>query len=248
MKIEIELTESLKTLTSDMLELPVFYKLEKGEVSQNGFQFLMKQRYLAAKDFMKLLEAIIRMAKDRKLVNIEKALTDNWSDEQGLERKSQKELKIGSHEDWRVDFYKGLHISKVELLDTTPTKETAFYQKTITDLIDSNNLEKCLGAFLFLEYNIPQEFKVLIGICERLFPKNFNLDDSLDKETRKRNKRHRLYLFHHIKHDEQQHFVEIESAIQLDKNSLDVPKMHEGIHSMSFAKNTFFSSNFHDMN
>lgn len=232
-----ELPLIVKTLIKDVIKDNAFLnRMSSGDVSKVEWQLFAAQRYLASLDFTSLLSsgaAACFHAQDFALARI---FYKNLCDEVGAEEEREfslsglkllKGVKLNekSHETWRRDFYTEIGVTKNDLLNSLPSKETLMHKCVLESLIFNSSYLKKAGAVLFLEGFIPQEFKILKTGRDFCFP-----------ETSQGGK---LYIDDHILHDAKQHFPELLKDLVL-KSESELTEVLAGVKSMAKAKKVFY--------
>lgn len=191
-----------------ILETLFIKKLEFWNLTKYEFIDFWKQRYLIPKMFEELLESWIEKAKNElKDKWLENNLYINYLDENGLDTNWNK-LEIGSHKEWRKNFNDALfiNISDEELQSTKKYIWTKKFIDSYKILLNSWNWLMIIWALLFLEYNIPEEYKKVKIARDILFKDSFviNEDDSIETKNKKR--LWCMYIDDHIIHDSRVHY------------------------------------------
>ena len=231
----------LKDITKQMIDNPILAMIEVGIFTVEEWRAFAVQRYLAACYFEELLKAGIKKAKMCGEIEIMTALAANLRDEEGIDEKGNF-LPTGSHEKWRQDFYNALGLDNQLLAAAVPLVETVEYSAALKDLIDNQELFVIVGAILLLEYSIPEEFKRLQIGRDKVFPDQFVLQSSDSIEDRKRKGHARLYIDHHILHDANSHYPDLEQAIVKSiKNSESLEQILAGMEIIKSAKQKFYN-------
>ena len=226
-----EIRRHLAELTKDIVDNPLLNKIEKGTLTKEQWQEFAKQRYLAAVHFEQLLEVGIERAQ---------ALIHNLQDERGISENGNP-LPTGPHEKWRQDFYTALGLDKDTLAELEENESTQHYSQKLQQLIAEGDVLKLAGAILFQEYSIPEEFKKLKVGRDLIFPQEFIIQASDTAEQRRQKGYARLYIDHHITHDANQHYPELERALEkYGEEPEKLKKILDGIKVLAEARKNFF--------
>lgn len=237
-----QLHSRLREITERMIDNPVLDAVERGELTPDQWREFAKQRYLAALRFEELLEAGIRKAQEIQDQELVEALASNLRDEKGLNSQGQP-LQIGPHEKWRQDFYNALGLDGHALASAAPLSGTQEYDATLRRLIDTEDALTVAGALLIQEYSIPKEFeRIKIG-RNLTFPDQFVATENDTPEQRRQKQAARLYIDHHIAHDEHSHYPDLERAIsKYAGDQENLAKIMNGMGIISEAKQKFYKS------
>lgn len=182
--------------------------IESGEIGKDGFQRFFTQRLLATSSFENLLKRLIVLSPTDELRS---AVQDNLNDEIGVFDGKIDPDK--SHATWRRNFYQALEISDEMIAGALSGRGTEEYLQMMQEIIDGDNGYVMAGALLFLEGQIPREFRYLKVGRDLLFGEKF-VDEVGDTEAVKAQKiKARTYLDDHIVHDAKAHFPQLLSAL-----------------------------------
>ena len=232
----------IRNITAEIVDHPVLDAIEEGDMTQNQWREFAEQRYLASQHFEALLEAGMAAAQEDGNDALYEALASNLRDEQGIST-SGEPFSTGPHEKWRKDFYNALGIDDSNLESAEASQGTTEYDQTLQQLIEEGDVDRIAGALLLLEYSIPEEFKRLKEGRDRTFPDEFVIADDDSEDVRKQKRLARLYIDHHIAHDAQSHYPDLEKAVaHLLNQSKKKKKMSEGMQAIRAAKKGFYDS------
>lgn len=157
-----------------------------------------------------LLLAGIFLSRKEEQPILEATFADNLKDERGVKGHAAFS-RAGSHAAWRHDFLLALGCA-----------QPSAYERYVNDLIEKGDLSELTGAVLWLEYSIPEEFKIIQDYLKDKRPDLFSDPYAL------------LYLNHHIGHDAHKHFPDLLQAVQSSK--LDFEALKTGISGIAEAK------------
>lgn len=233
-KIAPELVAETRPYISRMKDLPFLCAAEKGEVGVDGWRRFALERYHAARYFVPLIEKGEALARDHENKLLHKAYFDNLQDERGLSVPG-----AGAHEEWRIDFYAAMDISRNDLQEPYKNDGTEFYRETLKNLIEEGDIYKISGALLFLEVTIPHEYRKILRGVEQDFPAQFDIADGETEEKKKA----RHYLVDHIYHDAAHHARDLFVALSAYADDpVIMNKLREGMELGMVAKEKLYES------
>ena len=227
----------------NIIETEFVKRLEYWKLSKEEFINFWLQRYLIPKKFEELLYVWIEKAKNElKDTELESNLYMNYLDENWLDINWNK-LKIGSHKEWRNDFNNALFIkySKIDLENIKICDWTQSFIDSYDNLISKWDWLMIIWALLFLEYNIPEEYKRVKISRDILFKNEFviNNNDTIENITKKRI--WCMYIDNHIIHDSKIHYPTLkEKLIKYLNNEKNIDLIKKWIDIISEWKLKFY--------
>lgn len=239
MDIASKVRSTLSQSTKQFVGHAFLDQIESGSLSKEEWRLFAAQRYLAAHDFENLLEVSVEEAKNLGFKHLAEVLQSNLNDEKGVDADGNA-LAEGSHAKWRQDFYSALGLPP-EILDSkVALAGTKKYCDLLSNLIVERNLMKILGALLMLEYSIPEEFKRIKVGRDLTFKDEFVFESTDSPEVRRKKGFARLYIDHHIYHDAESHYPDLEEAVFeiIDEEAMN--DLLEGIRLLGEAKSNFY--------
>lgn len=232
----------LNVLGNDLLATDFIQRLKEADLSKAAFKMFVVQRLRIARLFQPLVSNATENARKMKLDTLEEALQRNLDDEDGIHHVTRQPHAAGNHEVWRRHFSRAVGIDDQDLDDASLFAGTIAYRDTVERLACSD-LSTQLGAILYQEYSVPREFERIRVARNGLFPEKFlaTPGDTRDIARTKRNAR--LYVDHHIGHDDEHHLPDLIKAIT-DPTSTQVlsfTNLFEGIQTMHIARMGFYN-------
>lgn len=209
-----------------------------------------RQKYMAASNFVGFLRSAIEKTENAQLSHIAAALKANLADEEGQNRETGALLSIGSHEDWRQDFYTALGLNKSQLSHGPVFSETKRYSQTLEKLMQTPNVWEAVGAILAMEYSIGHEMDAIREGLDKTpeLAASFSPNGKTGNEKKQIN-RNRKYVAHHAVHDTEQHFIELKKTIIKDFERLSESEkeiafrnMQNGMNTIEQARTSFYDA------
>ncbi len=226
------LTELMAPYTRELRAVPFLRRARAGTMGLPMWLRWARERYRIAQYFIPLCQAIVTAARDTLHdETIAAVVEDNIRDEKGL-----NDPAAGSHESWRLDFYRALG---ADAADAPPLLDgTRMFSETAAQLQAAGDAFYMIGALWFLEATIPHEYTFLLTGLEIEFPEIFSVADGMTPEKF----RARRYLDDHIYHDAAHHAKDLYLALARYADDAGVlARLRHGCDAMLAAKQKFYA-------
>jgi hypothetical protein len=231
-------SDKLKSSLLDVINNEFFSGLRNGEVSLEGYKFLVKEKYSSVGYFIPLLENAEHLAENVSH-DLAEVFRSNRLDEIGyFAGNINHEYK---HETWRLRSLETFGVYKDDLtgLQLESSKK---HEEIMVGLSKSQDVFEVIGGLLFLELFVVYEMKNLINAFERDLPDLFSKDgysyDRMPFNTQE-------YWYGHALHDTW-HYRAIEEAVLAllgdhGPSEQGTQSLLKGIEEVARAKNFLYS-------